>query len=384
MTKFFSSILLLVVMSLFCSGCSEDKKSIKIGYIACLTGKCSPLGVGGRDGVVLAAEQLNKGGGIHLRNNPGANIEIVAADTKGQSPLAEQAFAELLDKDVTAIIGPMTSQMGVLFKPLSDASKTVLLSPTVSTTALSKTDDYFFRIMTTADNAAPVLANYAVNTDKHHSFVIAYDEANNAFSDVWIDVFSKSVKKHGGQITGLQPLNFTLPMLTYAKRIYDLKPDALLIIANSHNTGMLIQQLNKLGSSIQVMGTEWSTTEDLRSISGRALNNAYFITSYNPDGREQRLLDFVANFEKRFSSTPSFAAKFGYEAMSLLSAAISKAPDSDRLKDSLINLGPIQGLQDSLEIDRYGDIQRDVYIMQFKDKKFGVVAKGNRDNLTLM
>ena len=70
--------------------------------------------------------------------------------------------------------------------------------------------------------------------------------------------------------------------------------------------------------------------------------------------------------------------------MTLLSHAISNISESNSLKESLLNLGPIQGLQDTLETNRYGDIQRDVYVMKYKDNRFVVVAKGDSRRLVLM
>jgi branched-chain amino acid transport system substrate-binding protein len=97
-----------------------------------------------------------------------------------------------------------------------------------------------------------------------------------------------------------------------------------------------------------------------------------------------RHTEFVSNYHKRFNTKPSFSVKFGYEAMTLLSSAISKSSESNSLKDSLIKLGPIQGLQDSLELDRYGDIQRSVYVMKFKENEFRVVAKGDGSKFILI
>ena len=48
-------------------GCDKKKQSLKIGFVGSLTGQFSDLGLAGRNGAILAVEQINKTGGIQGR-----------------------------------------------------------------------------------------------------------------------------------------------------------------------------------------------------------------------------------------------------------------------------------------------------------------------------
>lgn len=68
----------LVILALFTlllfSGCG-GKEPIKIGFIAGMTGPSSELGVTGRQGAMIAVDEVNAAGGVK-----GRKVEIVFKD----------------------------------------------------------------------------------------------------------------------------------------------------------------------------------------------------------------------------------------------------------------------------------------------------------------
>ena len=374
--SYFSILAFSLFVLVLCSGCAEEShEPYRVGYIGCLTGKCSDLGQSGRDGVLLAVEEINRRGGIADSKGTRKKIELIVVTSQGGEDDTINNFRGLISQDVVAVIGPMTSQDGITLKSEADATETILISPTVSTTELSKQEDYFFRVYQTSDVTAPALAKYATEVDKIKTFAIAYDETNISLVNPWIEYFRKGVVENGGEIVGIQPLHETLSMLTYAKRINSIEADGVLVIANAYTTGLFIQQLHKLGSKSQILGTEWSTTKSLPGFSGRALDGAYFISSFDETNHTTRHLDFEQSYSKRFRADPGFASKFSYEALSLLAMALSKQANTANLRETLTTLGPVPGLQGDIEFDRYGDIKRRIYIKQYREDHFVDVAQ---------
>nr|NIP49800.1 amino acid ABC transporter substrate-binding protein [Gammaproteobacteria bacterium]NIR47571.1 amino acid ABC transporter substrate-binding protein [candidate division KSB1 bacterium]NIV00439.1 ABC transporter substrate-binding protein [Phycisphaerae bacterium]NIQ11653.1 amino acid ABC transporter substrate-binding protein [Gammaproteobacteria bacterium]NIU23631.1 amino acid ABC transporter substrate-binding protein [candidate division KSB1 bacterium] len=84
---------------------------------------------------------MNRAGGIG-----GRKVELVVRDDRQNPDEARKAVNELINENVLAIIGPMTSSIGVVVKPVVDAGKTTMVSPTVKTDQLSGQDDYFLRV----------------------------------------------------------------------------------------------------------------------------------------------------------------------------------------------------------------------------------------------
>ena len=76
-------IALCVLASLVTPSCApqktgEDRSTIQIGFFGDLTGPTFDFGVSAKNGVLMAADEINQAGGIN-----GHNIDIVIEDDKG-------------------------------------------------------------------------------------------------------------------------------------------------------------------------------------------------------------------------------------------------------------------------------------------------------------
>ena len=371
------SLLLWSALTLFAGCAEENKTTLKVGFIGCLSGKCSDLGTNGRNGVALAIDEINRQGGLLDSKGNKRPIELVVADTRGGMESAIKSFRELVNQGVIAVIGPMTSQTGVILKPEADASKTVLISPTVSTDQLSGQDDYFFRVYPTAHVTAPALAKHAIDFHKSQRFSIVHSDSNVAFVDSWIEHFSGDIATYGGDVIGIHPMKKDEPSFPLAQRIVSEKPDSVLVLANAFDTGMIVQQFKKLESRVTILGTEWSTTGGLVGFSGRGLEDAYFISSVDGNSQDPIYLEFHQKFQKRFNDEASFASQFGFEALNVLASALRTQPDETQLKETLRTIGEVKGLQGKIVFDSFGDIQRDIYIKKFVDGNFQTIARWN-------
>jgi branched-chain amino acid transport system substrate-binding protein len=78
---------------------------LKIGMVASLTGPLAESGLYQSQGAKLAAEEVNKTGGVL-----GRPIELIIEDDQTTNPGSVLAFSKLAgDKDVSAFIGPIHS-----------------------------------------------------------------------------------------------------------------------------------------------------------------------------------------------------------------------------------------------------------------------------------
>ena len=93
-------------------GCSEQKP-IKIGFVGGLSGRVADLGIGGRDGALLAVEHWNQNGGVNDRA-----VQLLVRDDQQNVETARKIVKQLLSEGVVAIIGHMTSSMSVTTVPL--------------------------------------------------------------------------------------------------------------------------------------------------------------------------------------------------------------------------------------------------------------------------
>ena len=363
---------LIVLAIAFCVvlfACSEEPP-MKIGFVGGMTGRVADLGIAGRDGVIFAVEEKNQAGGI-----AGRMLELVVRDDRQDADRAKRAVGELLEEDVFAIIGPMTSSMAVVIKPIIDAGKTVTVSPTVKTDLLSAQDDFFLRVTVPLSSNARLLARAAVNDLHLRTFAVVYDVSNRAFTETWVNYFAGAVQEQGGEIIAREEFSSSpsVHFLPIAKRIMSSSPDAVLLLSNAIDTALLAQQLNKLGSRTQLFSSEWAFTTDLISFGGRAVDGMSSYHSFNANSEDSRYLAFKKGFLQRFGYAPAFASVLAYDAATFLFTGLEKNPAREGLKKSLLEIESYQGLQSRFQVDRFGDVERKLFLTVVDDGQFKVV-----------
>ncbi len=361
--------ILVVGLFLFLASCSEEPP-LKIGFVGGLTGRVADLGVAGRDGVILAVEEINRSGGI-----VGRQVELIIKDDRQDAESAKQAIRELIQEDVIAIIGPMTSSMAVVVQPLINSSQAVTVSPTAKTDQLSGQDDFFLRVTTPLSRNAQQIAIHAIQDLDLKKFAVAYDVSNRAFTEIWLKFFKQALLENGGQITIVEEFvsQPDVPFLPIAERMLATEPEGVLLLSNAIDTALLAQQIRKLGSKVALFSSEWASTTDLLSFGGRAVNGMAAFHSFNANSQDARYLSFKEKFTKRFGSAPSFATALAYDAASFLFAGLEKNPSRNGLKEALLSLGSFPGLQSKMAVDKYGDVERKLFLTVIKNSQFEVV-----------
>lgn len=356
----------LITTMLWLTGC-EDRGPIKLGFVAGLTGRTSDLGIAGRNGVLLAVEEINAQGGIN-----GRQVELVIKDDRQDPEAAKKADQELIALKVSAIIGHMTSQMSIAGQPTINAAKTVMVSPTTSTDLLNDQDDNFFRIYPSSINAAAELAGHARRNLQLNKVLAVYDLGNRAHTESWYTNFTNSFKAQGGAV--MEPVTFTsganFSFYRLAEKIALQNADGVFIVANAIDTAMLCQQLSKLDFNKPIIATEWSGTEDLVYFGGSSVNGLTFFHTINRNDSSPKFLAFTEAFENRFGQKPGFASVHGYDATHLVLEALKINTDPAQLKETILQKKSFSGLQGPLRFTDTGDIQRELFLIMIEDGEF--------------
>lgn len=363
------SLLVMAIGLLLVSGCGEEPP-VKIGFVGGLSGRVSDLGVAGRDGAMLAVEECNQAGGI-----AGRKVALVVKDDRQDQATAERVVRELIDEQVLAIIGHMTSSMTMVTVPMTDAAGVVMLSPTSKTEQLSNRDDNFFRFTPQLSRNAELLADYIIFNQGVRRIAVLYDSNNSAFTADWLQAFKRSLELHKGEI--VTTLSFASSpetgYLALAGQALERDPQGLLILASAIDTAMLAQQVRKLGSEVPLYSSEWGFTGELLSFGGRAVEGMASFHSFNAECTEPGYREFRERFEQRFGYQSSFATVLAYDATAYLLKALERNPHREGLKATLLGLGTFPGLQSDFRLNQYGDVDRRLFLTVVKDGRFTVV-----------
>jgi branched-chain amino acid transport system substrate-binding protein len=338
----------------------NSDSSIKIGFIGSLSGSQNFLGTSGRDGALLAIEEINQQGGLN-----GRHVELLVKDIKHNHGAAKQAMVELVDDGVVAVVGPMTSEMSGPIIDVANQHEIVVLSPSVASHVHSNKDDYFLRLYPSATEGSIKVAHFGMHDRQLDSFAVIYDMTNSSFSLSWLESFKKDYQSLGGKLLIQIPFESQKDSISYldlATRIHESGAKGLLVLANPFSTAMITQSLTKLDSQIDSYITEWSYGPDLLMYGGRNVDNLMLFKTYFKDASSPATVVFRDKFENRFGVSPWFSSVHSYDAASFLLEALAKNPDETQLKETMLNYGEYQGVQTSFALNQFGDIIRSHYI----------------------
>jgi len=124
---------------------------IKIGQLSDLTSTFTPWGLNVRDGMALAAKEINDAGGVD-----GRMIEIIVQDSENDPDAAATAWDRLVEEGVVAVGGVISSGVSPTVAGLAEADQLpVFFTKAGTPVALSQDSRYTFR---TCLPAAPMVA----------------------------------------------------------------------------------------------------------------------------------------------------------------------------------------------------------------------------------
>src|SRR5687768_17804527 len=130
-----TSLALLLITTLCFSFACERRGSgtnatdgggeIVIGYYGDLTGRTASFGVSTKNGVEMAADEINKAGGIM-----GRKVRVIVEDDQGEPNKAATVVSKLVNQDkVQAVLGEVASSNSLAAAPKAQEAGVPMISP---------------------------------------------------------------------------------------------------------------------------------------------------------------------------------------------------------------------------------------------------------------
>ncbi len=350
-------------------GCSEPEP-LKIGFLGGVSGRVADLGIGGRNGVQLAVEEVNRQGGIN-----GRPVELLVMDDRQDPQQARTGMGQLLDAGVAVVIGPMTSAMAMAVVEQANQRQVPLVSPTVTTTLLADKDDHFYRVIDTTQGYARENAQFQYQQNGVRSVVAAIDLNNRAYTESWFNDFRRAFESLGGDVLHVEGFHSSaqLHFDERAKALMAHDSDMILLVCNSVDAAVFAQQLRRFGYTRPITVSEWASTERLIELGGAAVEGMHVAQFLDRDSQAPAYVAFRDTYRQRFRAEPGFAGTAGYEAAQAVFAALRQQRRGQTLKQALDELGELPGLQEPLRFNATGDARRETYMAVIREGQFKVV-----------
>lgn len=362
----FGTLLVTLIIPAVLVACFS-REPIRLGFMGGLSGRVADLGIGGRDGALLAIELRNASGGVG-----GRLVELIAEDDQQDTEIAKQAVSRLINSKVVAIIGPMTSAMAVATVPLANNAQVLMVSPTVTTTELAGMDDYFLRVIDSTTAYASRSAGYHFSVQGSRRITVAFDLKNRAYTESWLTDYRKVFEAAGGAIVEAVPFSSgdDSHFSALAQRLLQSRPDGVLILANSVDTAILAQQLRKRNAVVHINACEWSATERLIELGGKAVEGVLIAQFIDRESQQSAYVDFRKAYLARFKREPGFPGLIAFDATNVVLDGLAAQTPGQALKNVILERREFAGAQSRIRFDANGDATRDTYLTTVRNGAF--------------
>jgi len=325
---------------------------LKIGVVAPQTGPGAESGRFQVQGAKLAAEEVNKAGGVL-----GRQIELVIEDDQTTNPGAVLAFSKLAgDKDIPAFIGSIRStQLHAMAPDILKLGKPVMIGGTdPQLTRLG--NPWLFRCRPNDIYSARVISDFGVKTLNLRKWAIVH--STDAFGTNGMKNLAEALRKQGIEPVLVQG---------YTNNSQDFTPVALAVkqsgadVMGTYMTfepdqGIFAKQLRQLGVNIGWVGSPTTVTSTALKLAGPALYGSYAVVDFNRDSSPEAK-NFAAKYESAYKSAPDIFASWSYDAVHVLAAAINKAKslDPQAIRAAILSTRGYKGAEGTYNFDQIGD-----------------------------
>lgn len=391
----FLAFVAVLAVALVAAGCGAKKDTgnqntqggqaagdtIKIGALFNQTGDQSSLDVPGLNGFKLAADEINKNGGVL-----GKKIEVVAIDGKTDQNACANAASKMIDVDkVVAISGLADSNYALAAGAIAQKAGIPFLTSGATLPSLpDQVGDYFF-LEPFGDNIqAYAGAEFAVKDLHAKTAYILTDQAMD-YTMTLSKYFKERFTKLNGEKSILLEDAYQTSDVDFSAQIDRLKalktqPDVLYIASDPSKCGVIVKQMRARGVTQPIIGGDGYDTPLLVELGGEGANHdVYFTTHASLENPAEKVQNFVKAYQATYGKAPENAfAALGYDAMYLLADAIKQAGSADpkAIRDALAATDGFEGVTGKVSYKNGSRVPtKSVTILTVKDGKFAFVKE---------
>ena len=336
-------LLIFLILMVLCSGCGRGGTLAQEREVLATVGEVEDILIGVawpfetnnslfREGVELAAAEINAGGGINGRLIRLLMKDDQASVTRGMA--VAQSFAE--NTAVVAVIGHRSSTISIPASTIYEDAGLLMLSPASTAPRLTQRGyKNIFRNIPSDDEIAKQLASFALEQG-HQRMVIYYVDTPyglglaNSFEDHAQELGIMIVDRitHYGGLKSLDRLHQKWQALAF---------DGVFLAQVLPGGAEFIADAGYLGFEVPFIGGNALDSPLLGRIGGKSAEGTVIGTIFNPADPRDKVQTFIDSFYKKHQIMPSAYTAQGYDALKLLAAAIEKAgvPATARIAEAL-------------------------------------------------
>jgi branched-chain amino acid transport system substrate-binding protein len=298
-----------------------QEDTIKIGMLADLTSTFTPWGVNVRDGMLLAAQEINEAGGVD-----GRMVEIIIQDSENDGNIGVDRFERLIDEGVVAVGGILSSGVGAPVGAAAEQEQMpVFLVKSGTEAALTRDSRYTFR---TCLPAAPMTAGPVLQYAQEQGFtrvgaIVADYPWGQSFRAAMQNTFEESDIEFTIEVAPVPPNTDFTP---FVRAMADF--DAEMIVATGHPPGnaAIVTLSADLAGNVPVTGAWTPPNLVVGGLEDLAIGrySDFSCADYFSESYADLALRYLAFSDNEFMSDDAVA---GYAIVQIVAQAVGEVGD---------------------------------------------------------
>ena len=335
-TTFSVSLISLALATTFSAGASAA--DIKIGVAEALSGGAAQYGVAIRNGLQMAADEINAAGGVN-----GNKLQLVVEDEQGKKEEAINVFKKLIFQDnVLMVFGPTLSNSAQAADPIAQAAKTVAFGTSNTADGITSIGDYVFRNSVTEADVLPETIKMAVKKSNIKKVAVLYGN-DDVFTKSGYDNFKKALDDLKIPVTTTE---------TFAKGDVDFKaqltkikagnPDAIVLSALLAEGAPIMVQARQVGLNVPFIGGNGMNSVKVFELAKDKSDGLYVGSPWSASNASPENSKFLKAYNDKYKTAPDQFAAQAYDGMYIAAQALKQvklsgnlAADRTALRDAL-------------------------------------------------
>ncbi len=335
--------------ALILPGCKDQTR---LTAVLPLSGASASYGESIKKGVELAYDELRRDAGT-------AQLELEIVDSGSDPGQARELTRQGFENGAVAVLGGVTATEAAAMIEAAEAADRVLLSPSVTASALSGQSRNFYRLAPSDVVSGNIMADFAFRRLGVESAVTVAE--NPHFARGLEEGFRPTFEVLGGEVQAAIEISGAAGLSGALAAAVSHRPDAIYLATGPATIAVAIVELRGLGFEGRILTTQELASPAVIRQAGEAAAGVLLTRSaFETHGDREYVERFVERFRQKYGEDPDVFAAQGYDALRVLAAATTGRPDlpgevRKGLRDAITSFAGVTG---TLEFNSQGEVTK--------------------------
>ena len=324
---------------------SMAAEPLKIGVSGPFTGGSGPMGTSMREGIRLAAAEINAKGGVL-----GRQIQLIERDDEAANERGAQVVQELVSKEnVIAALGIVNTGVALASQRYYQEAKIPMITSVSAGSIVTKQfmppeypDNYIFRVAANDTIQAAMIVEEAIDHRKLKKVAILADSTN--YGQLGREDLERALDRKGLKPVAEEKFNIKdVDMTAQLLRAKSAGAEAILTYGIGPELAQIANGMVKLGWKVPMIGSWTLSMSNFIDNAGQNGEGTRMPQTFIQEATTPKRKTFIEAYQAAYKvdRIPSaVSAAQGYDSMYVLAAAIKQAGSTDgvKIREALENL----------------------------------------------